>query len=159
MSFCNKLYNKSYQVLQVLRVRAHLRFSCLVVLPLRSLTLAAQAANATAVAVHIYNKHKEDPGLDALREQEVRRQQGRAGREEFGVWKFGVCLVQPLFTSATRAARCTRVRPRAPRSQTPRARARPSRGPAGQSRRSLPPHQAARRALRLPKRRTYVGIC
>ena len=56
----------------------HLRFSCLVVLPLRSLTLAAQVASATIVAVQIYNKHTEDPGLDALREQEVRRQQAVA---------------------------------------------------------------------------------
>ena len=55
----------------------HLRFSCLVVLPLRSLTLAAQVASATIVAVQI-NKHAEDPGLDALREQEVRRQQAVA---------------------------------------------------------------------------------
>ena len=65
------MYNKFYQVLQVLHVRVHLRFNCLVVFPLRSLTSPV----AMIVAVQLYNKNREDPCLEALREQEVHRQQ------------------------------------------------------------------------------------
>ena len=52
----------------------HLRFNCLVVFPLRSLTSPV----ATIVAVQLYNKNREDPCLEALREQEVHRQQAVA---------------------------------------------------------------------------------
>jgi len=43
----------------------------LVVFPLRSLTLS----DAAIAAMQLYYDHEEDPGLEALREQEVHRQQ------------------------------------------------------------------------------------
>ena len=49
----------------------HLWFKCLVVFPLRSLTLSG----AAIAAMQLYYDHEEDPGLEALREQEVHRQQ------------------------------------------------------------------------------------
>ena len=49
----------------------HLWFKCLVVFPLRSLTLSG----AVIAAMQLYYDHEEDPGLEALREQEVHRQQ------------------------------------------------------------------------------------
>ena len=49
----------------------HLWFKCLVVFPLRSLTLSG----AAIAAMKLYYDHEEDPGLEALREQEVHRQQ------------------------------------------------------------------------------------
>ena len=47
----------------------HLWFKCLVVFPLRSLTLSG----AAIAAMQLYYDHEED--LEALREQEVHRQQ------------------------------------------------------------------------------------
>ena len=49
----------------------HLWFKCLVVFPLRSLTLSG----AAIAAMQLYYDHEEDPGLEGLREQEVHRQQ------------------------------------------------------------------------------------
>ena len=49
----------------------HPWFKCLVVFPLRSLTLSG----AAIAAMQLYYDHEEDPGLEALREQEVHRQQ------------------------------------------------------------------------------------
>ena len=43
----------------------HLWFKCLVVFPLRSLTLSAQVAGAAIAAMQFYNDHEEDPGLEA----------------------------------------------------------------------------------------------
>ena len=44
------------------------------VFPLRSLTLSG----AAIAVMQLYYDHKEDPGLEALREQEVQRQQAVA---------------------------------------------------------------------------------